>query len=144
PVWVLNFSMSGSCLLELGEVGRAGQMTEDPGRDRDVGRHEVRTTALALASLEVAVGRRRAELPRRQLVGVHAEAHRAAGTAPLRTGVLEDDVEALLLGLQAYADRAGHDQDAGVVGDLVTLDERGRDAQVLDASVGARADEHRV
>ena len=44
----------------------------------------------ALAALEVAVGGRGAELVADELVGVHGEAHRAAGAAPLEAGVAED------------------------------------------------------
>ena len=35
----------------------------------------------------------------RKLIGVHAEAHRAARLAPIEAGVLEDRVEAFGLGL---------------------------------------------
>ena len=44
-----------------------------------------------------------AALPRRQLVGVHPEAHRAAGEAPLGAELLDDLVDALGLGLDAHA-----------------------------------------
>ncbi|MEJ7756887.1 MAG: hypothetical protein WKF83_11730 [Nocardioidaceae bacterium] len=57
---------------------------------------------------------------------------------------LEDDVEALGLGLQPHPRRAGHDEHPDVVGDLATVDDAGGGAQVLDPPVGARADEHGV
>ena len=44
--------------------------------------------------------------PRRQLVGVHAQAHRAAGVAPLGARVGEDLVQALGLGLRAGPGRS--------------------------------------
>ena len=47
---------------------------------------QVRAAALALAALEVAVGGRGAALARLQDVGVHPQAHRAAGLAPLEAG----------------------------------------------------------
>ena len=110
--------LHGSGLLQ---VGGRGQRAADSGGRRDRHGHQVRAPALALPALEVAVGRRRAALLRSELVGVHAEAHRAAGTAPLRTRVDEDLVEALLDRLVAHAHRARHDEQAGAVGGLWPL-----------------------
>ena len=45
------------------------------------------------------------------------------GAAPLGAGLLEDHVEALLLGLQPDPDRAGDDEQPGVGGDLAALDD---------------------
>ena len=64
--------------------------------------------------------------------------------APLGAGLGEDLVQALRLGLQAHPRRAGHDEHAHAVGDLVALDDRGGGAQVLDPAVGAGADEDGV
>ena len=62
--------------------------------ERRGGRHlradEVRAAAAALAALEVAVRGRGAALARREDVGVHPEAHRAAREAPLEARVEED------------------------------------------------------
>ena len=85
-----------------------------------------------------------AALPRRELVGVHPEAHRAAGEPPLGAELLEDLVDALGLGLEPHAGAAGHDHHADAVGLLLALDDRGEGAQVFDAAVGAGAHEHRV
>src|SRR5659263_514737 len=163
PVCWLNFSMvvlssggGGSSGLQVGQrraVGRDDvrpevrdrrQRPADRGRGCDERRHEVRAPALALAALEVAVGRRRAALPRCELVRVHAQAHRAAGVAPLRTEVEEDLVEPLGLGLQADPGRRRHDEDAHRLRLGASLDELGDRAKVLDPTVGARADEDRV
>ena len=80
--------------------------------------------------------------PGRHQVAVHADAHRAAGLAPLEARALEDHVEAFRLGLRLHQPGAGHDHRrdhrAASVGEL-----RG-DAQVLDAAVGAGADEDAV
>jgi hypothetical protein len=46
--------------------------------------------AAPLPSFEVAVRRRRATFSRREDVGVHAQAHRAAGAAPFEACVEED------------------------------------------------------
>ena len=73
-------------------------------------------SAAALATLEVPVGRRRAALAGAQLVGVHAQAHRAPRLAPLEAGVEEDPVEPLGLGLGLDPVRPGHDERAHAVG----------------------------
>ena len=73
------------------------------------GRDEVGAPAAALAALEVAVRGRGAALARLEDVGVHAQAHRAAGDAPVEAGGPEDLVEALRLGLRADLLRAGDD-----------------------------------
>ena len=107
-------------------VGGVDCVTERPGPTgeqraadrrgrRDERRHQVGAAALALPALEVAVGGRGAALPRRELVRVHAQAHRAAGEAPLGAEVLEDLVEALGLGLEAHPGGAGHDHHAHAV-----------------------------
>ena len=57
--------------------------------------------ALALTAFKVAVGGGRAALARLQAVGVHGQAHAAAGLAPFKAGGLEDLVQALALGLFA-------------------------------------------
>src|SRR5690349_9037310 len=82
PVWVVNLSMSETRFLRRdgGEVGRRGERAAHGRRRRHGHRHEVGPAALALASLEVAVGGGGTALPRRQLVGVHAQAHRAPRT----------------------------------------------------------------
>src|SRR5688500_4417992 len=112
-------------------------------RDRRGGGHgggdEVRAAAFALAALEVAVAGAGAARARFELVGVHRQAHRAAGFAPLEARVLEDAVEALLLGLTFHLAAAGDDHRVHAGGNLVTLDPRGRGPQVADAGVGAGA-----
>ena len=100
--------------------------------------------ALALAALEVAVGRRRAALPRRQLVGVHAQAHRAAGVAPFGAEVAEDLVEPLGLGLQPDAGASRGRPARARRRPCAAADDLGGRAQVLDPAVGAGADEDRV
>src|SRR5688572_15177508 len=142
PVCVVNASMSGLRTLcggcdSRGKIARAGETAHDGGRCGDQGRHEVSAPALALTALEVAVARRGAALARRELVGVHAEAHRAAGEAPFGAELLEDLVQALGLRLEADARGSGHDHDAHRVRLAVTLDDRCEGAEILDAAVGA-------
>src|SRR3712207_1032033 len=96
PAWVVNLSMAG---LRLSQIGRGGQLAGHGGGGGDLGRDQMGPPALALPALEVAVGRGGGALARVQRVRVHAQAHRAAGEAPLGARVQEDLVQALLLGL---------------------------------------------
>ncbi len=110
-------------------------------RRRREGAGEERAAALALAALEVAVGRAHGVLPGGELVAVHGEAHRAAGLAPLGTGGLEDLVETLALGLGLHLLGARDDHDPRGLADLPALEDGGSEAQVADAAVRAGADE---
>ena len=64
-------------------------MAGDCGGGGHGGADQVRATAGALAALEVAVARRGAALAGREDVGVHAQAHRATGVAPVEARVAE-------------------------------------------------------
>src|SRR3984957_13330008 len=79
-------------------------------RDRRGGRHgrrdQVGAALVALAPLEIAVRGRGAAFAGIELVGIHREAHRAAGLAPLEAGFDEDLVEAFGFGLLFYPARA--------------------------------------
>ena len=92
-------------------------------------------------AFEIAVRGRGAALARLELVGVHREAHRAARLAPFEAGLDEDLVEPFLLGLVLHQARARHDQRVDAGRDLAALGDRGGGAQILDAAVGAGADE---
>lgn len=100
--------------------------------------------ALALPSLEVAVRGGGGALAGGQLVGVHAEAHRAPGVPPFGAGLGEDLVQPLGDGLEGDPDGAGDDQHPHPVGHLAAVQDRGRVAQILDAAVGARTHEDGV
>src|SRR5262245_37860066 len=101
--------------LDAGQATGVGDDPSDGGRSSGQRRGEERSAALALATLEVAVAGADRVLARRQLVAVHRDAHRAAGLAPLGTGVLEDLGEALLLGLAFHLVRARDDHQPDAV-----------------------------
>src|ERR1700746_808324 len=71
---------------------------------------EVRAAVLALPAFKVAVAGAGAALVRGQDVGVHADAHAAAGVAPLETGFAENFVEAFFFGLRFDPARARDNQ----------------------------------
>src|SRR3954447_15494392 len=101
----------------------------------------MRAPARALASLEVAVRRRRAALSGREDVGVHAEAHRAAGTPPLEARRLEHLAQSLLLRLPLDLRGSRDDDRLHAVRDATARDDLCCGAQILDPRVRARADE---
>lgn len=119
-------------------------MAFDGRRRGHFGAHQMRATALALAALKIAVRSRGTSLAGRELIGVHGQAHAAAGLAPVGACRLEYLVQALGLGVALHHLRAGDDEHADVLGDLIALEIMSRRSQVLDAAVGAAADEYGV
>src|SRR5712664_1216952 len=95
------------CDVEFAHVDEMASDGRGSGHDRA---NQVRAAVFALAALEIAIAGAGAALVRRQDVGVHADAHAAAGVAPLETGGGEYLVQALFLGLCLDAARAGGDQ----------------------------------
>src|SRR6478735_2430579 len=99
PVCEMNFSMTLSLQVsagsDRGQVGGGGELAHDGGGGGDGGRDEVRLHAGALTAFEVAVRGGRAALAGSEVVGVHADAHRAARAAPLGARGLEDLVQTL-------------------------------------------------
>src|SRR5687768_3462805 len=104
----------------------------------------MRAAAFALSALEVAIRRRSAAFAGAQDIRIHAQAHRAAGLAPLESGVLEHAVESLLLGLSLDQHRARHNHRAHAGCNALAPHDLRRRAQVLDPRVRARADEDSI
>src|SRR5437868_14257530 len=88
-------------LLNRGDVEVADvyEMAGYGGCGGHYGAYQVGAAVFALAALEIAIGGAGAALVGRQHVGVHADAHAAAGVAPLKTGGGENFVEAFFFGL---------------------------------------------
>ena len=97
----------------------------------------MRSPAAALAAFEIAVGRRGAALPWLELVGIHAEAHRAAGLAPFEPCRPENFIEAFGFGLHLHESgtRYNHCAQTGV--NFAPADDARDRAKILDATVGA-------
>src|SRR5260370_23693132 len=83
--------------IEFADVHEMAGNRGGGGHDRA---DEMRAAVLALAALEIAIAGAGAALVRWQDVGVHADAHAAAGVAPLETGGAENFVEPLFFGLR--------------------------------------------
>src|SRR5690625_7348848 len=101
PVWVVKDSMGCSWSERVEgqpkpgsadrlEVGRGGQgATHGRGGGHQRG-DQAGAPALALPTLEVAAGGGGRPLPRLQLVGIHAQTHRATRLAPYGTAAQEE------------------------------------------------------
>src|SRR5689334_25410768 len=102
----------------------------------------MRAALEALPAFEVAVRGRGATLFRLELVGIHREAHRAARLAPVEASSLEDLVETFRLRLLFHETGAGNDHCVDIRVDRLAGRDARNLAQILDARVGARSDEH--
>src|SRR5262245_62524840 len=124
------------CLLAH-EGPPVGDLAGDGGRRGHGGAHEMRTGALALAPLEVAVGSGSDALTLARGVAVHAYAHGAAWIAPLEARRREDLVEPFRLRGLLHETGAGNDPrlDHGAA----SLRDGGGGAQVLGRPVVAEA-----
>src|SRR6478752_3500558 len=121
------------------------EMTDERSGCGHLRRDQMSAALEALTTLEIAVRGRGGALAGLELVGVHAQAHRAAGLAPFEAGGEEDLVETFFLGLLLH--QAGAGDDHGIVeraGDRLTLDDLGDGAQILDAAIGAGTDPDHV
>src|SRR5215472_18970469 len=98
--------------------------------------------ARSLPPAEIAVGGGGAAFARRYHIAVDADAHGAAGFTPFEAGVAEDMVEPFLLGLALDGGRAGRHQSGNLA--HPPCEDRGCSAQILDARIGAGADEDAV
>src|SRR2546428_2273163 len=99
----------------------------------------MRARAFALPAFEIAVRGRGDPFLRTAEVAVHPHAHRAACVPPLEAGVAEHRVEAFGLGLLLHlpGSRYHHRRDAR----LAPTHHGRRGSKILDAAVGAGADE---
>ena len=104
----------------------------------------VRPVGTALPALEIAVRRRRADLAAVEAIGVHRQAHRAAGVAPFEAGVAKRLVQPLAFGRGPNRLRSRHDQRPHVRRDAMADHHLRGLAQVGQPRVRARPDERDV
>ena len=102
----------------------------------------MRARTRALPANEIAIRGAGTALAGRHLIGVHAQAHGTARLAPFEAGINEDAVQPFGFGLALH--KAGtryHQRLPHVAGHLAAAHHIGSHAQILDAAVGAAADE---
>jgi len=117
----------------------------DGGGGGHYGADEVGAAVFTLAAFEVAVGGAGAAFVGRKDVGIHGDAHAAAGVAPFESRVAKNFVEAFFFGLGFDAARAGDDQGLlDVAREMLAGDEMRGGAKIVEAGIGAGADEDAV
>src|SRR4249919_145740 len=104
----------------------------------------MRSPALALTALEVAVRGGCCTLARSELIRIHSQTHGTACSPPLGTCVLEDHVQPLRLRLQANPRRPGNHEHPYMISNMVSPDDAGGGAQIFDASIGTGPKKDRV
>src|SRR5215208_6175093 len=104
----------------------------------------MRATLITLAAFEVAVRRGGTAFTGLELVGIHREAHRAAGLAPIESGFGEDFIEPFGLGLLLHQAGPRHYHGGDIRVDRPALHHARDLAQVFDPRIGAGADEHAI
>src|SRR5699024_3935675 len=139
PVCSSNFS-----IVLVHQVARCDESARDRARCGDGGRDQMGLDAGALSPLEVAVVGRGGALAGRVLVLVQSHAQRAPRVPQTHAGGLEHTVQALLDRLSADPLRAWHQDHVDPLCHAPALEDARRGAEILDASVGAGPDEHRV
>src|ERR1044072_9909573 len=94
-------------------------------------RHQMGPCPGTLSSYEISIRGGSTTFAARYFIGVHWETHRATGLTPLESGLDEDAVEPLFLGLALDQSRARDDQRlADAVGDMAPLDHCRGGAQI--------------
>ncbi len=95
-----------ACGLQCGLVYRPRsniyKVPGNGGRGSHLGADEMRASTASLAAFEVTVAGRGAAFAGRKNVRIHAQAHGAAGLAPVKTCRDEDAVEAFRFGLRFH------------------------------------------
>src|SRR5882757_11482694 len=102
------------------------------------------TATAALAAFEVAIARGGAAFAGCEDVGIHAETHAAAWFAPLEASGFKDRVETLGFGLTLDGLRAGNDHRAYGRCNVMSIDDLRGGSKVLNACIGAGAEEDGV
>src|SRR5579871_6241548 len=108
-------------------------------------RDQVGARIAALTAFEVAVAGAGAAFVGRQNIFVHADAHAATCVAPFETGFGEDAIETFFFGFGLDAAGAGDDEGLlDIFCDVFAGDEFCCGAEIVEARIGARADEDAV
>jgi hypothetical protein len=96
-------------------------------------RHEMSPAAGPLASFEVSIAGRSAALSGLKHVGIHRQAHTAAGFPPLESRLFEQSVEPFLFGLLFHETRTRDDHRMNGLRDMLALRQARCQAKILDA-----------
>src|SRR6267378_6449243 len=95
-------------------------------------RHEMGPAAGPLAPFEISIAGRGAALSGLKHVGIHCQAHTAAGLPPLESSLFEQSVEPFLFSLLFHETGTGYDHRMNGLRDMLAFGQVGRKAEVLD------------
>src|SRR5688572_4399109 len=93
----------------------------DSGGDSHRRRHEMSPAAGSLASFEVSIAGGGAALSGPKHIGIHRQAHTAAGFPPFKPCLFEQSVESFLFGLLFHETGAGDDHRMNGLCDMLAL-----------------------
>src|ERR1700736_3931985 len=128
-----------------GEFAYVYEVTCDGGGCGHYWTDQMCAAVFALAAFEIAIGGAGGALVRRENVRVHAYAHAATCVAPFETGGGENFIEAFFFGLGFDAAGTGDNQRLlDIAGYVFAFDEVSGGAKIVDARIGAGADEHAI
>ena len=105
PLCTVNF-----CIWNLNKLSDVNKVAVNGGGCSHGRADQMRATTGALPAFEIAVAGRGAALAGLKPVGVHGQAHGAAGFTPLKAGSHKNLVQAFALGLLFDQTGAGHHQ----------------------------------
>src|SRR3546814_5059150 len=125
----------------LSQARRIGDAAGNGARSGERGTHQMRPSAPPLPILEIAVRCRPTAFAGLQPVGVHADAHRASGLAPVEPRGAQYGVDALRLRLSLDQPRTGDDHRAAVRRDATAAPAVGADTQNREPAVGPTAED---
>src|SRR5262249_23215657 len=141
PVWTVKLCIRSILIAPVADIDKTPRDSSGSGHG---GAPQVGASACALPAFKVAIAGGKAAPTRFEPVRVHAQAHGAAGLAPFEAGVGKDAVQAFLFCGVLHLLRSRHDHRLHAAGNPIALHHASRAANVLQTSIGARADKHAV
>ena len=134
PIALLkDFKSGGSRTWADYTEAHVGQMAGDRGSGGHDGRDEMRPRPRPLPAHEIAVAGRCAAFAWLQDIRIHSQAHRASRLPPLKSCLLENPVQSLLLRRTLHCLRPRHNHGTNLCRNLMTFRHPCRGAQILNS-----------
>ena len=114
-----------------------GKVTGDSCRGGHHGAYQMGASAPPLSPFEVPIAGGSAAFAGSENVWIHAQAHGAAGLAPVKTGGAKDFIQTFLFGLLLHVLRSGNHHRPHLRMNVVSTDYLGCGAKIFDAGIGA-------
>ena len=127
--------------LPFADIGKVAGDSGCRGHHRA---YQVGAPTPALTSFKVTIAGRSAALAGSKNIRVHAQAHGAAGFAPVKTSRPKNFIQTFFFRLLLHLLRAGNHHRANMRMNAVSAYHLSRGAKILDTGVGARADKDAI